>query len=124
MRESRPGPQDALKQGTNYFCLVVPSLAICRAVCLALCQGGTVRILGCLCHAESRLPGIRLALLIPARLPKPLLQKNFAESTVPSVCVSGYCCLPQLVDFLMYHNWELICEQQHLEKINCVWNVQ
>lgn len=86
-------------------------------------SGGTVRILGCLCGAESRLPGIHLALLIPARLLKPPLQKNCAESTVLSVCVSGYRRLLQLVDFLMYHNWELICEQQHLEKINCVWNV-
>lgn len=72
---------------------------------------------------KSRLAGIHLALLIPGPLLKPLLQKELGESTVLLVCVSGYFCFLQLVDFLMYHNWELICEQQHLEKINCVWNV-
>ena len=65
---------------------------------------------------------IHLALLIPARLLKLLLRKNI-QIQLFLWFVSGYVCLLQLVGFLMYHNWELICEQQHLEKINCVWNV-
>lgn len=122
MRESHPGP----KMLSNKALIISAWLSQpCHLQgCLpSFMSGGTVRILGCLCGAESRRPRIHSALLIPARLLKPLLQKNFAESTLLSVCVSGYRCLLQLVDFLMYHNWELICEQQHLEKINCVWNV-
>ena len=71
---------------------------------------------------SGRLARIHLALLIPARLLKLLLRKNI-QIQLCLWFVSGYVCLLQLVGFLMYHNWELICEQQHLEKINCVWNV-
>lgn len=52
---------------------------------------------------ESRLAGIHLALLIPARLLKLPLEKN-SQNPALSVCVSGYRLLLQLVDFLMYHN--------------------
>lgn len=62
----------------------------------------------CQCSAEREAGWDAFGPAYPNQISTAPASKGLAESTVLLVCVSGYFCLLQLVDFLMYHNWELI----------------